>query len=173
MLAALQLLIASVLAELTTKQSNTPQTTFATHSSKKAAMAFQVSKTMHNSRSNNYFANPRKHGQKPREQSTNTLSYTLLAHARGVMSQISRKHNTLRVTFISLHVPVSTCIRFLQCYLCKATLAPINKVRLFVACKALQQYDNIVKVASVVLCLYVRTLTMMQQMIAIQVMRHY
>ncbi len=34
-------------------------THFATHSSEKAAMAFQVSKTRHNSRTKHYFANPR------------------------------------------------------------------------------------------------------------------
>ncbi len=46
----LQLLISS---ELTT--SNTPWTSFSTHSSEKAALAFQVSKTRHNSRMKHNF----------------------------------------------------------------------------------------------------------------------
>ncbi len=86
--------------KLTTKQSsNTQWTSFSLrHSSEKAATAFQVSKTRHNSRTKHYFANPRKHDQKllltlileHLQQSThthtNTLSYTSLAH-------VYRKHN--------------------------------------------------------------------------------
>ena len=51
----LQLLISSELisSELTT--SNTPWTSFSTHSSEKAALAFQVSKTRHNSRMKHNF----------------------------------------------------------------------------------------------------------------------
>ena len=46
--------------ELATKySSNIRWTSFATDSSEKAAMAFQVSKTRHNSRTKLYFANPR------------------------------------------------------------------------------------------------------------------